>query len=390
MTGTIGKTLAANPPVADGSSSTVTRPSSTGARPASHDSKVVVLPAFFVGDLLSKFSGTIGEFAGDVFGNAALGKQVGNAASPLLKLLPFSVVPPSVNPASAGPGGGGGSSETLVVVPAGFIGGLLGGIGGNLLGGAIGDFFGDKDTGANVGKAAGGILGGLLPFQVIPPQIAPQSVGPGGQPTEEPMVVVPAGFFGNLIKGVASTIASISGDSTVQTIANTASSLSDLLPFQDVPPDLVPQSAGPDGKAVDSERLIVVPAGFFGNLLSGLADTVGGAIGGVFGDSQTGAAIGAAAKPLLGLIPFHTVPPELVPQSAGPGGAGGTQQELMVVPAGLFSGLLSTYAGAIGQYGGGFFGNAGLGKQIGDAAAPLIKLLPFSVQDSAPRSAVGG
>jgi len=203
------------------------------------------------------------------------------------------------------------------------------------------------------------------------------------------MVVVPAGFFGNLLKGVASTIANVSGNSTVKQIAGTAAGLSDLLPFQDVPPSLVPQSAGPDGKATDAERMIVVPAGFFGNLLSGLADTVGGAIGGVFGDSKTGAAIGNAAKPLLGLIPFHTVPPELAPQSAGPDG-GGQQEELMVVPAGLFSGLLSSYAGAIGQAAGGFLGNAGLGKQIGDAAAPLIKLLPFSVQDSAPRSAVGG
>jgi hypothetical protein len=388
MTGTIGKTLSANPPVANGTASS-TSSSGSATRPRSSD-KVVVLPAFFVGDLLSKFSGTLGEIAGDVFGDAALGKQVGDAASPLLKLLPFSVVPPSVNPASAGPGGGGGgSSEAMVVVPAGFIGGLLGGIGGNLLGGAIGDWLGDKDTGANVGKAAGGILGGLLPFQVVPPQIAPQSVGPGGQPSQEPMVVVPAGFFGNLIKGVAQTVASISGDSTVQTIANTASGLSDLLPFQDVPPNLVPQSAGPDGKPADSERLIVVPAGFFGNLLSGLADTVGGAIGGAFGDAQTGAAIGSAAKPLLGLIPFHTVPPELAPQSAGPGGTG-TQPELMVVPAGLFSGLLSTFAGAVGQYGGGLLGNASLGKQIGDAAAPLIKLLPFSVQDAAPRSSVVG
>jgi hypothetical protein len=384
MTGTIGKTLAANPAAPNIVASTGTSSSATRPRASSSD-KVVVLPAFFVGDLLSKFSGAIGEVAGGAFGNAALGKQVGNAASPLLKLLPFSIVPPSVTPASAGPdGGGAGSGDTLVVVPAGFIGGLLGGIGGNLLGGAIGDWFGDKNTGANVGKAAGGILGGLLPFQVVPPQFAPQSVGPGGEATQEPMVVVPAGFFGNLIKGVASTVATIAGgDSTVSTIANAAAGLSDLLPFQDVPPNLAPQAAGPDGQATDSERLIVVPAGFFGNLLSGLADTVGGAIGGAFGDARTGAAIGNAAKPLLGLIPFHTVPPELAPQSAGPDG-GGQQQELMVVPAGLFSGLLSTYAGAIGQFGGGLLGNAQLGKQIGDAAAPLLKLLPFSVQDAAP------
>jgi hypothetical protein len=389
MTGTIGKTLAANPPAPNIVASTGTS-SSARPRPAYSD-KVVVLPAGFVGDLLSKFSGTIGEVAGGAFGDAALGRKIGDSAGPLVKLLPFSIVPPSVDPASAGPGGNGaGSGETMVVVPAGFIGGLLGGIGGNLLGGAVGGLFGNKDLGANIGKTAGGLLGGgLIPFQVVPPQISPQSVGPGGAPTDEPMVVVPAGFFGNLIKGVASTVATIAGsDSTVGKVANTAAGLSDLLPFQDVPPDLVPQSAGPDGQPADTERLIVVPAGFFGNLLSGLADTVGGAIGGIFGDAKTGAAIGSAAKPLLGLIPFHTVPPELAPQSAGPDG-GGQQEELWVVPAGLFGGLLSTYAGAIGQYAGGLFGNAAVGKQIGDAAAPLVKLLPFSVQDAAPRSAVG-
>jgi hypothetical protein len=381
MTGTIGKTLAANPPAPNIVASTGGTSSSAGPRASSGD-KVVVLPASFVGDLLSKFSGTIGEVAGGAFGDAALGRKIGDAASPLLTLLPFSIVPPSVGPASAGPGGdGAGSGEPMVVVPAGFIGGLLGGIGGNLLGGTIGDWLGDKNTGANIGKAAGGILGGLLPFQVVPPQIAPQSVGPGGAATQEPMVVVPAGFFGNLIKGVASTVSTIAGgNSTVSTIANAAAGLSDLLPFQDVPPNLVPQSTGPDGQSADSERLIVVPAGFFGNLLSGLADTVGGAIGGAFGDAATGAAIGSAAKPLLGLIPFHTVPPELAPQSAGPDGGGGQQQELMVVPAGLFSGLLSTFAGALNS------GTSYAPPGLGDVAGTLAKLLPFSVQDTAPRS----
>ena len=51
MTGTIGKTLAANP-APNIVASMGTSSSATGSRPSSSD-KVVVLPAAFVGDLLS-------------------------------------------------------------------------------------------------------------------------------------------------------------------------------------------------------------------------------------------------------------------------------------------------------------------------------------------------
>jgi len=347
---------------------------------------VVVLPAGFFGDLISNFAGTIGEVAGGAFGASGTGRQVGEALSPIAKLLPFTVIPPSVAPQSAGPKSDQqGPDQAMVVVPAGFLGGLLGGIGGNVLGGVVGGWLGNSQTGGDIGSAAGGILGGLLPFQVLPTALAPQSVGPDGQPKQQQMIVVPAGFFGDLLSGVARTIASSTDNSTVSTIAGIGSQLSSLLPFQEVPPSLLPQSAGPGGTAGSSaqDKMIVVPAGFLGNMLSGLAETVGAAVGGALGNAQTGQAVGAAAKPLLELLPFHTVPPQLAPQSTGPNN--GSQQDLMVVPAGLFGGLLSSFAGAIGGAIGSIAGDSQTGQAFGNAAAPFLNLLPFSVV--APRSA---
>lgn len=304
-------------------------PTSTSDASASHDAArgdgpLMVVPSGFIADILSGLSGTIGEVAGDIFGNAALGKQIGVAAGPLVKLLPFQIVPPAVAPESSGPQAGAsgavsGSGESMIVVPEAFLGGLLGGIGGNLLGGAIGGLFGGsgKQTGSSIGSAIGGIFGGLLPFQVVPPALLPQSTGPeGGSTDQEPMVVVPAGFFGDLLSGVAGTVGGIAGGlfggsqgaQTGQQLGNTLSPILKLFPFQDVPPQLLPQSTGPDGSSTEQERLIVVPAGFFGSLLSGLSGTIGGAVGGLFGDAKTGQAIGGGLSPILSLLPFQVVP----------------------------------------------------------------------------------
>jgi isocitrate/isopropylmalate dehydrogenase len=84
-----------------------------------------------------------------------------------------------------------------------------------------------------------------------------------------------------------------------------------------VPPDLLPQAAGPDGTTTDAqEQMIVVPAGLFGNLLSGLAGTVGGVVGGLFGSAKTGKDVGDLASPLLKLLPFHTIAPQSAPATS--------------------------------------------------------------------------
>jgi hypothetical protein len=345
----------------------------------SDDGPLVLVPAGFFGDLLGGLSGTIGEVTGGFLGNASLGKQIGDAASPLVKLLPFQVIPPTIAPQSAGPEAARGTDETLVVVPAGFLGGIIGGLGGNLLGGAIGGLFGSSETGGSIGSSVGGVLGGLLPFQVVPPQLMPQSAGPETAPTQDDaMVVVPAGFFGDLLSGVAGSVGHLVAGDTGQKIGEAASPFLSLLPFQTVPPELAPQSAGPDGKE-QAQDLVVLPAGFFGNLLSGFAETIGGKVGSLFGDEKTGQAVGSGVAPILSMLPFHAVPPGLVPQSAGPAVGRPQNEQMLFVPAGLFGGLLNAWGGTLGSTVGGFFGNKDAGKAVGDVAAAIGNLLPFSV-----------
>ncbi|MDQ3610079.1 MAG: hypothetical protein M4D85_00490 [Actinomycetota bacterium] len=365
-----------------GSSSSATGTTNNGADSPSRrqgEERLVVVPAGFIADIVGGLSGTIGEITGGYFGNARLGRQIGDAASPLIKLLPFQVIPSALETQSTGPDGGGaqGPDEAMIIVPAGFLGGLLGGIGGQLLGGTVGGWLGNKEAGSTVGSTLGGVLGGLLPFQVVPPSLTPQSAAPDAAEPQEPLVVVPAGFFGDLLSGVAGTVGGLIGGDTGRSIGQTASPFLKLLPFQDVPPDLAPQSAGPDG--APTERMVVVPAGFFGNLLSGLAGTVGGAVGGLFGDAKTGTAVGGAAAPLLKLLPFHEVPPQVLPQSAAPDpGAGSERDKLMLVPAGLFGSLLSCWSGTIGTFVGDLVGDARTGDVVGKAAQAAGDIVPFS------------
>ncbi|HEV7653815.1 MAG TPA: hypothetical protein VGP36_03635 [Mycobacteriales bacterium] len=394
-TGTIGKQLKDLETTAPPVTTTAPRPASSIPWPSKtwkiqsdypNDGPLMLVPAGFFGNVLSSFTGTIGEITGGILGNAPAGRAVGDAASGLAKLLPFSIIPPTVAAQSAGPESARtGSSEALVVVPSAFLGGLLGGIGGNLLGGTVGRWLGDEQTGKAIGETVLTAVGGLLPFSVVPPSVAPAATSPqDAQIPQEPMVVVPAGFFGNLLHGVTSTIGDVVGGDAGQVIKS-ASPLLGLLPFQAVPPALAPQSAGPDGTA-QPEDMVVVPAAFLGSLLSGLAGTVATTVGSAFGDAATGRKIGELAAPLLDLLPFHAVPPELAPQSTGPNGTpADPADQLMLVPAGLFSGLLGSLAGTLGGVVGGAFGDAGTGKQVGEVAGGLIKMLPFHVV--APQSA---
>ena len=110
----------------------------------------------------------------------------------------------------------------------------------------------------------------------------------------------------------------------------------------------------------------LAPQGFFGNLLGTIAQPVGQAIGGMFGQPQLGGQIGQAAGGFAGLLPFQ----------AGPGmapGYGGGQ----LAPQGFFGNLLGTIAQPVGQAIGGMFGQPQLGGQIGQTAGGFAGLLPF-------------
>jgi hypothetical protein len=366
------------------------RPAAAAGRPARpagpaatyQDGPMLVVPAGFIGDVLGSLSGTIGEITGGYFGNARLGREFGEKAAPLTTLLPFTIIPPSVAPASAGPQAGGGSTETLVVVPSAFLGGLLGGIGGKLLGGLAGDWLGDKGAGEGAGGAIGTFVGGLLPFSVVPPSVAPAAATPeAAAAPQEAMVVVPAGFFGDLLSGWSGTIGDLVAGDTGKSVGDAASPFLKLLPFQTVPPELTPQTAGPGGTTTQDE-LIVLPAGFLGSMLSGLAGTIGGTVGGWLGDSGTGEAIGNAVAPVLDLLPFHAVPPELAPQAnGGPAGAQDPASQLMLVPAGLFGHLLSGLAGTLG----GLISDQPIANTVTSVVGTVFDALPFHT--IAPQSA---
>ncbi|SDR98630.1 hypothetical protein [Microlunatus soli] len=351
------------------------------------DGPLMVVPAGIFGDIIGGLAGTIGEVTGGWFGNAQLGKTLGNAASPIIEhYVPFQVIPPAVAPASAGPDAQrSGSSEPLVVVPAGFLTGVLGGLAGNLAGGALGDLFGDKDLGSQIGSGVLGAVGSVFgPFSVIPPQVAPASAGPGSDGDTAPseaMVVVPAGFFGDLIGGVAGTVGQIVGGGTSEQVGGMVGQLAKLLPFSAVPPNLSPASAGPEGTG-KTQDLVVVPAGFFGSLVSGFGGTIGSAVGGLFGDSKTGGDIGGLIGSVGSLLPFHEVPPALLPASTRPNTETAAEDRMIVVPAGLFGGLLNTLGGTIGSTVGGMFGDAKTGGEIGGLVGSLGKLLPFQVLPS--------
>lgn len=341
--------------------------------------KMIIMPAGIFGDIVGGLSGTIGSGLGSWFGNRAVGQTVGEAAGVLIKgLSPWSVIPPdAVKPQSTGPGAGSApAEEALLVAPAGFITGLLGGVGGKLLGGAVGGLFGNKKLGASIGGAAGGALGSIFgPFSVVPPEnLTPQTE----RPSTEAMVLVPAGWFGHLLGGVARTVGQAVGGNTAETVGNIAGDLAEkFVPWGAVPPNLVPASAGPAGSQ-QTEDMLFVPASWFGKIASTFGGTIGKGIGGWLGNAQAGEQIGDFAGKLIDAVPFSVLPDDLAPASAGPDG-GSEEDKLLLVPAGVIGGLLGSLGGLVGGAVGGLFGSKKTGTDVGNVVGGLAeKFLPWS------------
>lgn len=277
-----------------------------GAASTGPSEDLVVVPAGFLSGVLGAFGGkALGGLVGGLFGNKGLGQSIGGAAGGIVSsFLPFSVVPPTVSPASAAPGAATGSDETLIVVPAGFFGDLLGAVASS-----VSRVAGEGTVGTVAGVVSD--FAGFLPFSTLPAEFTPASATPGA-PADE-LVLLPAGFFGSLLGGlgkVANRVATTVGKQVVSGVPGASTVLSTIgsfLPFQQVPPELVPASAGPEGGGTQ-EPLMFVPAGLFGSLLSSLGGTVGGAIGGLFGSSRTGQAVGGLVGQLGKILPFQVVP----------------------------------------------------------------------------------
>jgi hypothetical protein len=150
---------------------------------------------------------------------------------------------------------------------------------------------------------------------------------------QDQYVLVPAGFWGSLIKSIAPTaggiIGSVFGNQQAgQSIGQTVGQVAGVLPFSTVPASALqglqggqqvsPMSAGPAGAAQpqqaqgqqgqDQDQYVLVPAGFWGSLIKTIAPTAGGIIGSVFGNQQAGQSIGQTVGQVAGVLPFSTVP----------------------------------------------------------------------------------
>src|SRR5262249_53508156 len=167
-----------------------------------------------------------------------------------------------------------------------------------------------------------GGLGSLLPFGVGPQQQMGQ--------------LTPQGWFGNLVSSVAPTIGNQVGGTAGQLISGIGG-LGSLLPF---------------GVGPQQQMGQLTPQGWFGNLVSSVAPTVGGAVGGTPGQIISG--LGSLGS----LLPF---------------GVGPQQQMGQLTPQGWFGNLVSNLAPTVGGAVGGTPG------QIISGLGSLGSLLPFGV-----------
>ena len=114
-----------------------------------------------------------------------------------------------------------------------------------------------------------------------------------------PLVVVPAGIFGDIVGSLAGTIGEQVGgwfgDKALgKSLGSAAGPLySHFSPFQLVPPAVVAQSTGPGAQPTGrDEALVTVPSGFLTGLLGGVGgDLIGGALGDLFGNKDLGSRI---------------------------------------------------------------------------------------------------
>jgi hypothetical protein len=201
----------------------------------------------------------------------------------------------------------GGYSGQQQYGPQGLFGSLLGAPVGGLIGRGIGGLFGNAGLGNQIGQLAGGIGGSILPFSADPMQAYAQQLAQQQQQLQQ---------------------------------------LQQLQQMQQLSPQ-----------------------GWIGNLIGQVGQPLGGAIGGLFGQSGLGNQIGGVASQLGRLLPFSADPMQQSQQAYG-------QQQL--APQGLFGNLIGQLGQPLGGAIGGLFGQPNMGSQIGGIAGQLGRMLPFS------------
>lgn len=310
-------------------------------------------PQGIFGSLLGgPVGGLIGRGIGGLFGNASLGNQIGQLAGGIGgSILPFSADP--MQQAYAQQLAQQQQLQQLQQLsPQGWLGNLIGQVG-QPLGGAIGGIFGQPNIGSQIGGIAGQ-LGRLLPFSADPMQ---QAYGQQQQ-------LAPQGLFGNLIgqlgQPLGGAIGSIFGQPNIGSqLGGIAGQLGRMLPF----------SADPIQQAYAQQmQQQMSPQGWIGNLIGQVGQPLGGAIGGLFGQSGLGNQIGGIASQLGRMLPFSADPTQQM-----------QQMQQGYSPQGWIGNLIGQVGQPLGGAIGGLFGQSGLGNQIGGIASQLGRMLPFQM-----------
>ncbi len=238
-----------------------------------------------------------------------------------------------------------GISNPNALVPQGLFGSLGGGALGGLIGRGIGGIFNNPSLGGRIGQTVGGIGGAILPFGADPVSAAyAQQCQQQLQQQMQQGQLAPQGWFGNLIGQVGqplgSAIGGIFGHSGLGgSIGNVAGQIGGLLPFgadpvsaanaqQQVPLqhlqhlqiqqqlqqllDMQQQQQQQLQQLAQQGQLgaqgQLAPQGLFGNILGQVGRPLGGAIGGLFGQSGIGQTIGGVAGGLGRFLPFQADP----------------------------------------------------------------------------------
>src|SRR5471030_1838657 len=193
------------------------------------------------------------------------------------------------------------------LAPQGYFGSLIGAPLGGLIGRGIGGLLGNSNLGNQIGQIAGGIGGSILPFNADPvaaayaQQAQQQALQQQLQQLQQGQLA-PQGWFGNLIGSVAQplggAIGGLFGNSGIgNAIGGVAGQLGRMLPFSVDPVT-----------AAYAQQAQLAPQGWFGNLIGSVAQPLGGAIGGLFGNSGIGSTIGGVAGQLGRMLPFSVDP----------------------------------------------------------------------------------
>lgn len=252
--------------------------------------------------------------------------------------------------------------------PQGFLGGMFGAPLGGMIGRGIGGLLGNANLGGQIGQVAGGLGGSMLPFGADPvsaayaqqaqQQMAQQQLQQQqlqqlqqlqqaqmcqmmGQPMGQQLA--PQGWLGNVISQVGRPLGGMVGgwlgnQGAGAAIGTMAGQLGKMLPFSVDPAGLmspqnpflqqhqqllqqiqqlqqqlqqqqqqyaqlaqmISQQQGQQGQ--------VAPQGWVGNLIGAVGQPLGGAIGGMFGNSQLGSTIGGIAGQVGRMLPFGADP----------------------------------------------------------------------------------